>query len=90
MSASQEDPTMPYVTPGDPSKSYIVYKLEGDLSNGALNCLPLSMDPILQSAPGEQPTAAEPCGASMPLGLGQQADLTAQVRAWITQGAPDN
>jgi hypothetical protein len=90
LAASQENPTMPYVKRGDPANSYVVYKLDGDLSNSMLQCLPLSMDPILQGATGEQPTASQPCGAQMPLNGGSDTALAAQVRAWIVQGAPEN
>ena len=80
---------MPYVTRGDPTKSFLLYKLEGNLSGLESQCRPVSMDPIVQNAPGE-PLPAQPCGASMPLGLPTATDFAIQVRAWIVQGAQDN
>ncbi|HZU81694.1 MAG TPA: hypothetical protein VE987_02205 [Polyangiaceae bacterium] len=89
MKTSQEDPAMPYVTPGDPTKSYILYKLQGTLSGLESQCLPVSSDPIVQNAPGE-PQPAQPCGAPMPLGGSMLTDLADRVRAWIELGAPQN
>jgi hypothetical protein len=89
MNASQEDPTMPYVTPRDPTKSYLLYKLDGNLSGLESQCRPVNMDPILQNAPGE-PQPPQPCGAPMPLGLATATDLANQVRAWIAGGAQNN
>jgi hypothetical protein len=87
MGLSQEDPSMHYVTPNDPTNSYLLRKMENTLSN--LTCLPVAMDPIVKNAPSE-PQPAQPCGTSMPLGLGTLADLNLLVRAWIMQGARDN
>ena len=86
---SQEDPTMPYVTDGDPSQSFILYKLEGNLAGIESQCRPVAMDPIVQGASGE-PQPPQPCGAAMPLGLPPLTDFTNQVRAWIAQGAQND
>lgn len=89
MKSSQENPPMPYVTPGDPTKSFLLYKLEGNLSGLESQCRPVSMNPIVQNASGE-PQPLQPCGAPMPLGLPTATDLANKVRTWITQGAPNN
>lgn len=87
MGFSQELGSMPYVKPGDPAKSFLLYKMDNNLSG--LACTPVASDPIVQNAPSE-PQPPQPCGASMPLGLPMLADLNIQVRAWIMQGAPNN
>lgn len=84
---SQELPSMPYVTPGNPDNSYSVRKLEGTLSG--LNCVPVAMDPIVANAPGESPPL-QPCGQQMPLNVPPDATFNAKVREWILQGALDN
>jgi hypothetical protein len=82
---SQEDTTMSYVKPSDPNNSYLLHKLEG--TQGTLTCVPVSMDPIVANAGGGRP----PCGALMPDGNTMpDAVLPGLVRAWITQGAPNN
>jgi hypothetical protein len=87
MGFSQEAPSMHYVVPNDPTNSYLLRKLENTLSN--LTCTPVAMDPIVANAPAE-PQPAQPCGTSMPLGLGTLTDVNQLVRAWIMQGARDN
>lgn len=87
MGNSQEDPTMPFVTPGNPSESFLQYKLDGNLS--ALHCAPVSSDPILQNAPSE-PQPPAPCGVVMPLGGGVSTELSGTIREWIMAGAPNN
>ncbi len=87
MGMSQEDPSMPLVTPGNPSKSFLQYKVDGNLSG--LQCTPVSSDPILQNAPSE-PQPAQACGVAMPLGGQVSTDLSNAIRSWITAGAPNN
>ncbi|MDP9003102.1 MAG: hypothetical protein M3O46_23675 [Myxococcota bacterium] len=89
MNNSQEDPTMPYVTQGDPLRSYLLYKLEGSAGGVRPNCIAVSVDPIVKNASGE-PQPLQPCGASMPLGGGGLPDFTSKVRAWIIRGALQN
>jgi len=73
---SQQLPSMPYVTPGDPWNSYLQRKLDGDLAG--LNC----SEAADESAP--------PCGESMPPGDLASATLRSEVRAWIVDGGAKN
>jgi hypothetical protein len=97
--ASQELPSMNYVTKNDPDNSYLVRKLEKNGLTG-LSCVPVDMDPIVSMAPGD-PMPLQPCGAPMPLGadlstcgdptcVAALTNLIDKIRAWISQGAPDN
>jgi hypothetical protein len=73
---SVEDPSMPVVTPGNTSKSYMWYKLNNMQSTLAASC----------SASGLSPA----CGTEMPNGVTlPQSDLTI-IENWITQGAKNN
>jgi len=77
LSQSQQLPSMPYVTPGDPSNSYLQRKIDGNFAG--LSC-----------APGADDHSAKPCGESMPPGQPASSILRAQLRAWIADGAPQN
>jgi hypothetical protein len=95
---------MPYVTPGDPSKSYIMHKLDNDQCIFT-TCVTMNM-PVttMQDTPGA-PGVSNWCGASMPLNSDLLPDTAAcggtgcndpakfsrnTVRAWIAQGALNN
>jgi hypothetical protein len=71
---SQENPTMPYVTPGDPSKSYLMHKMDGD------QCLFESSCTKPDGCQSSMPQGLDP----LPV---DQRDI---VRRWIAQGAQDN
>jgi hypothetical protein len=85
MVMSLELSSMPYVDRQNPDNSYLVRKLEGTLNDLQSKCVPVSMDPVVSNA-GE----TQPCGQQMPLTADPLPDLSAKVRAWILQGAPDN
>jgi len=88
---SLEDPSMPLVTKGDPTTSYLIQKLNNTQNNFAAGCMK-SSTPC--SATSSTCTSATPCGTSMPddgtlWSQGNQAALTA-VTNWISQGALNN
>ena len=85
---SQENPSMPYVTPGNPDQSWLVHKLEGTLMG--ITCVPAAMDPIVANATSEPVTPTPDCGTQMPLTAMPDATFNAKVRAWVQQGALDN
>jgi hypothetical protein len=76
MKPSSEDPSMPLVTPGDPTMSYLMQKMDNTLST--LDC-----------SKGDDMGS---CGLYMPFTtpccLPQSTRDT--VRAWIAEGAPNN
>jgi hypothetical protein len=69
--ASSELPTMPFITAGDPEKSYLMHKMDGDQCQFDHECTT------------ENCLAVMPSGATMPLPVTYR-DL---VRRWIAQGA---
>jgi hypothetical protein len=71
---SVELPTMPFVTAGDPTRSYLMLKLDG--TQGAYDA----------QCAGATCGAQMPYGAPSPL----DATTRDAIRAWITQGALDN
>jgi hypothetical protein len=73
---SVELPTMAYVSLGDPSRSYLLHKIDGDQGSLDAQCVP---DADLGTTHG--------CGASMPQGQ-PLLDATRRdvVRAWIAGG----
>ena len=79
---SFEDPAMDVVTAGDPTKSFLMYKMDGD-STG---------DPLLSSltCTGELGN----CGTAMPYpgiaGTTLPQAMRDTVRRWISQGAQNN
>jgi hypothetical protein len=76
MKPSAEDPSMPLVTPGDATKSFLMHKM--DNTQGTLNCSAGDLGGV--------------CGTFMPnmaVSILPQAKRDA-VRAWINAGAPDN
>ncbi len=77
MKPSFEDPSMPVVTKGDPTKSFLMYKMDGNLNGLTAQC-----------AKGE----AQSCGVLMPQTSTDPLSQTIRdtVRAWITQGAKNN
>jgi hypothetical protein len=76
MKSSAEDPSMPLVTPGDATKSYLMHKM--DNTQGTLDC-----------SAGDD---GGDCGAFMPnmaIAILSQTKRDT-VRAWINEGAPNN
>jgi hypothetical protein len=71
---SNELAAMPYVTPGDPSKSYVMHKMDGDQCTLDAQCTGGSCG---QSMP-------QSSSAILP------ATSRDVVRRWIAQGAPNN
>jgi hypothetical protein len=75
-----EDPSMPYVTAGDPSRSYLMHKVDGDQCTLESEC-----------APGNSLVAGQPwpsCGLAMPQNLGLiDKGSRDTIRRWIAQGA---
>jgi hypothetical protein len=60
---------MPYVTPGDPTKSYIMHKLDGDMCT-LTGCNSMNMAVLFQQDPPGSLGPGNPpnwCGTSMPL-----------------------
>jgi hypothetical protein len=83
---SVEDPSMPFVTPGDPSKSFLMRKMDDDLAGLAAQCAP--NNPLTQSSQNQMVPA---CGVSMPSQLPiLEANRRDTVRSWIQQGAKNN
>jgi hypothetical protein len=73
---SLEDPSMAFVTPGDPANSYVMHKLDGD------NCT--LADACKAGNRGD-------CGDTMPQQSDLlPVDKRDVIRRWIAQGAPDN
>jgi len=67
------------VTAGDPTKSFLMYKMDGTQDTLSAQCMP-----------GEL-MATPYCGLVMPYGAVPIAQpLRDKVRAWITQGAKNN
>ena len=91
--APLETTAMPFVTPGDPSQSYLMHKIDGDLCT-VTGCV-MSNAAVMQA--GDEPGTAgqgQPpnwCGTPMPFNLPfidpSQRDT---IRRWIKQGALDN
>jgi hypothetical protein len=75
---SQENAAMDFISPGDPAKSYLMHKMDGDECTLAVQC-------------AQSHTDFSQCGANMPflspLLPAAQRDV---VRAWIQQGAQNN
>jgi hypothetical protein len=97
---------MPFVTPGDPTKSYIMHKIDGDQCTLTAGCITMNMPVGTQMdtpGPGGPPNW---CGQQMPLNqepvppgavCGGSTDCkdpslftSDTVRAWIAQGALNN
>jgi hypothetical protein len=85
---SIEDPSMNYVTPGNPTDSYVMRKLDGALMDIASQC---PSDNALYARYGSSYSFANACGGAMPEGLGA-LDATSRdtIRRWIAQGALNN
>jgi hypothetical protein len=75
--ASHELPTMSYVAPGDPTMSYLMHKMDGDMCQFTSQCDVLSASPI-------------PCGVVMPVPCALPDAQRDVVRRWIAQGAQNN
>ncbi len=73
--ASAEDPSMPLVTAGDPTRSFLLLKMDGTQDTQASAC-----------AAGEMGS----CGLSMPFGSMLDQGTRDRVRAWIAMGANDD
>jgi hypothetical protein len=81
--ASLEAPSMDIVAAGDPSNSYLMHKVNGDMCAIMSDCAPISTS---------FPTALTvPCGVQMPQNspalLASEATL---IWDWIAQGAQNN
>ena len=77
---SLELPSMPYVTPGDPTKSYLMHKIDGDQCQFDKQCTP-------------QPGALRPARAATrcrKAPISAPTDTRDKVRRWIAQGAQNN
>jgi hypothetical protein len=72
--ASGELPSMPFVTAGDPSKSYLMHKLDGDQCQYDAQCS------------GGSCMALMPSGGTQPLPVATRDTI----RRWIAQGAADD
>lgn len=73
-------PAMALVTPGDPSRSFLILKVEGCQNASDLSCQPL---------PGA--TSGQACGDTMPQASRVVCDRDrALLRAWVAQGARNN
>ena len=74
---SMDLPSMPYVTAGDPSKSFLMHKMDGDECLFASQCA--------------ASVAGGGCGVSMPQNL-PLLDVASRdtVRRWIAQGAAND
>lgn len=84
---------MPFITPGDPTKSYLMHKMDDDLG-GLTGCI-ANNAAVLQAAdqPGSVSANVPPnwCGTFMPYNVEVLPKGTRDtVRAWITQGALNN
>jgi hypothetical protein len=75
--ASHELPSMSYVSPGDPTQSYLMHKMDGDMCQFASQCA------IIPASP----TA---CGVVMPVPCALADTQRDVVRRWIAQGATNN
>jgi hypothetical protein len=57
---ANELPTMPYITPGDPTNSYLMHKIDGDLSSlGACKTKGVCGDPMPKNQPTLDTTTRE-------------------------------
>jgi hypothetical protein len=74
---SHELPTMDYIAPGDPTMSYLMHKMDGDMCQFASQC-----DVI--------PASPTPCGVVMPVPCALPVAQRDVVRRWIAQGAQNN
>jgi hypothetical protein len=75
MAPAEELPSMKYVTPGDPTQSFLMRKIDNNLMPLVSMC-------------GGLPEPA--CGESMPKGGTLTCDDRALFRRWIAQGAQAN
>lgn len=85
---SVENPSMNYVSPGDPTNSYLMRKLDGALTDIASQC---PTGNALYARYESTYSFANACGGAMPEGLmaiGAMGRDT--IRRWIAQGALDN
>jgi hypothetical protein len=85
---SLENPSMNYVTPGDPTNSYLMRKLDGALTDIASQC---PTENALYTRYGSSYAFVNGCGGQMPEGL-TPLDATSRdtIRRWIAQGALEN
>jgi hypothetical protein len=75
--ASHELPSMSYVSPGDPTQSYLMHKMDGDMCQFANDCAVI-------------PASPTPCGVVMPVPCALSDSQRDVVRRWIAQGAMNN
>jgi hypothetical protein len=82
--ASVEDPSMPLVTAGSASTSYLSQKIQGTQNNFDSDCAKATLCSM-------NCTASSPCGTSMPYNnpsIG--SDKIDTINNWISQGAKNN
>jgi hypothetical protein len=88
-----EETSMPYITPGDPSKSYLMLKMDDNLCS-VTGCT-MSNVPVTQAGdvPGSVGANQPPnwCGVFMPYNVTVlDPAVRDTVRRWIAQGAMNN
>jgi hypothetical protein len=80
--------SMPFVTPGEPSKSYLMHKLDGDVCI-LQGCIP--NNPLVLGTAGMVGVMSSWCGQQEPFLQGPLDEATRDlVRRWIAQGAKNN
>ena len=82
---SDENPTMPRVAPGDPSNSFLMYKLDGQIECSKLAC---AKKTVCDKPPCDGGSVA--CGTGMPQSgvfIALPSSDRDLVRRWIKQGA---
>jgi hypothetical protein len=80
--ASEEDPSMPLVTAGSTSTSYLSHKVVGDQASLTSDCSKAATCEMCNSMP---------CGTSMPYNNGPfDPSKVDTINNWISQGAKDN
>lgn len=88
--ASEEDPSMNLVTPGDPSSSYLWHKVVGDQNSNAAVASGCAKATTMCS----DCNVMTPCGTFMPyygeMLSGIAPDDLCTLQNWISEGAPNN
>jgi hypothetical protein len=81
--ASLEAPSLDIVSAGNPSESYLMHKVDGDMASLGSACLPVST-----SFPN---AITQPCGVQMPQSSpALPASKATLIWQWIAQGAKNN
>ena len=74
-----EDTKLSLIAPGDPEKSYLVHKIDGDSCQFAAECN-VTGNPLIKN-----------CGIQMPFNAGSlDPSMRDTIRRWIAQGAKNN